>query len=167
MRLLRLFNEPLGRAALKAEGVSAELADGLDLLGISGVANLIASIKFAKYMELNDNEYVVTVATDSMDLYGSRLNELTLERGVYSGDQAQKDLDLLFGITLDHMKELTYYQAKSIHNLKYFTWIEQQGREVEELNAQWYDHGNYWEGTFAQVEEIDRLITEFNTRVGG
>ncbi len=166
MRLLRLFNEPLGRAVLKAGGVPPELADSLDLLGISGVANLIASIKFAKYLELNENEYVVTVATDSMQLYGSRLAELTAERGDYTQAQAQRDLDLLFSITLDHMKELTHYQAKSIHNLKYFTWIEQQGREVEELNAQWYDHQNYWEGTFAQLEEIDRLIAEFNRRVG-
>ena len=166
MRLLRLFNEPLGREALKSEGVPGDLVDRLDLLGISGVANVISAIKFAKYLELTENDYVVTIATDSMQLYESRLRELTEERGAYAGSQAQRDLDLLQNTTLDHMKELTYYDAKTIHNLKYFTWIEQQGRELEELNAQWYDHESYWSDTFGQVDEIDGLIGEFNERVG-
>ena len=166
MRLIRLFNEPLGRAALKAEGVPTGLVDSLDLLGISGIANVISSIKFAKYLELTEDDYVVTIATDSMQLYESRLAELTAERGEYSEAQAQRDLDMLFNITIDYTKELTYYQAKAVHNLKYFTWIEQQGRELPELNAQWYDHDRYWGGTFAQMEEIDGLIGEFNERVG-
>ena len=144
MRLLRLFNEPAGHAALKDCGVDPELVESLDLLGISGVGNLIASIKFAKYMELTEKDYVVTIATDSMDLYGSRLAELTAERGAYDDYQAQRDLQLRDCINIDNMKELTYYQAKSVHNLKYFTWIEQQGRELAELNRQWYDHDNYW-----------------------
>jgi hypothetical protein len=37
---------------------------------------------------------------------------------------------------------------------------------VEELNAQWYDHDSYWGDTFGQVDEIDRMITGFNKRVG-
>ncbi|MGW8188566.1 MAG: hypothetical protein ACWGNK_14910, partial [Desulfobacterales bacterium] len=55
---------------------------------------------------------------------------------------------------------------KTIHNLKYFTWIEQQGRDVNELDEQWYQHDLYWNGTFAQAEEIDALIEDFNGRVG-
>jgi cysteine synthase A len=166
MRLLRLFNEPDGRRALKDAGVDEALVDSLDLLGISGVGNLIASIKFAKYLELTEDDYVVTIATDSMDLYGSRLAELTAERGVYNGYDAQRDLQLRDDINIDNMKELTYYDAKSVHNLKYFTWIEQQGRELSELNQQWYDHDNYWNSTFAQADQIDELIMEFNDRVG-
>ena len=64
------------------------------------------------------------------------------------------------------MKELSYYEKKAIHNLKYYTWIEQQGKDVEELNDQWYNHENYWGNTFKQVDKIDELITEFNNRVG-
>jgi len=166
MRLLRLFNEPQGRAALKAEGVSPDLVDQLDLLGISGVGNVLAAIKFAKYNELTADDYVVTIATDSMELYSSRLAELTAERGAYSEAQAQRDLELLHSVAIDRMEELGYYDRKRIHNLKYFTWIEQQGRDVAELNAQWYDHRNYWGGTFDQLEEVDALIEEFNERVG-
>jgi cysteine synthase A len=67
-------------------------------------------------------------------------------------------------LSIDHFKELTYQDKKAIHNLKYFTWIEQQGKTVEELNAQWYDE-NYWPERFNIVPEWDRLIDEFNARV--
>jgi len=166
MRLLRLFNEPEGRSALIDAGIDADLVNQLDLLGISGISNLMASVKFAKYNELTSNDVVVTIATDSMDLYQSRLQELTAQHGAYSHDQAQRDLELLQTVSIDWMQELGYYDRKRIHNLKYYTWIEQQGRDINELNDQWYDHEAYWEGTFEQVAEIDARIEEFNTRVG-
>ena len=166
MRLLRLFNDVKGRRALVAEGVPAELASELDFLGISGIGNLIAAIKFAKYSELTEEDTVVTIATDSMQLYGSRLEELSRERGPYTDADAQRDIERAKSITVDHVKELSYYDRKTIHNLKYFTWVEQQGRDVDELNEQWYGHDRYWNGTFAQVAQIDALIEEFNDSVG-
>ena len=166
MRLLRLFNETQGRRALADEGVPQELISELDFLGISGIGNLVTSIKFAKYYELTEEDIVVTIATDSMQLYGSRLQELTAERGAYSEADAQRDLELARSLSIDYVKELSYYDRKRIHNLKYFTWVEQQGRDVQELNDQWYAHDRYWEGTFSQVEKIDGLIEEFNDRVG-
>ncbi|BCL62474.1 pyridoxal-5'-phosphate-dependent protein subunit beta [Desulfomarina profundi] len=166
MRLLRLFNEPEGRVALIAAGVQESLAENLDLLGISGIGNMVAAIKFAKYNELTEKDMVVSIATDSMQLYESRLKELENERGIYTDFQAQKDLELISAITMDHTEELSYYGRKTLHNLKYYTWVEQQGRTVEELNDQWYDHDNYWYSMFNQVDAIDELITDFNSRVG-
>jgi len=166
MRLIRLFNERVGRQALTAAGVPTDIAGCLDLLGISGVGNLIAAVKFAKYLELTASDWVVTVATDSMDLYRSRLHELVQERGAYGEREAERDVELLSSISIDHMKELTYYERKAIHNLKYFTWVEQQGRNVVELRAQWYEHGQYWGGTFALADRVDELITDFNRCVG-
>ena len=166
MRSLRLFNEPVGRQALLSSGVGAELVSQLDLLGISGIGNMAAAIKFAKYYELTEKDIVVSIATDSMQLYGSRIGELEQERGAYDEYQAQRDIELLHSITMDHTKELRYYDKKAIHNLKYYTWIEQQGREVEELNEQWDNHDAYWYDMFEQVDEIDQLITDFNSRVG-
>lgn len=166
IRLMRLFNEAAGQKALIAEGVDPCLVGQLDLLGISGIANMIASIKFAKYYELTGKDYVISVATDSMQLYGSRLADLEKQRGNYSETDAQRDIQLLHSSGTDHMKELGYYDKKRIHNLKYFTWIEQQGRNIDELEAQWYEHDNYWMGTFEQVDQIDSLISDFNERVG-
>ena len=165
MRLLRLFNEKNGRDLLKNAGVDSELVDNLDLMGISGVANVLAAIKFAKYNELTEKDYVVTIATDSLELYGSRLDELSAERGAYTSTNAERDMELLQGQTIDHIKELTYYDKKAVHNLKYFTWIEQQGRELEELNAQWYDHDNYWYSTMNEADAMDELINEFNDMI--
>ena len=88
-----------------------------------------------------------------------------MERGAYRESQAERDLELLAGIGIDHLKELTYYEKKAIHNLKYFTWVEQQGRNVAELRRQWTDHPGYWDQTFAQVDQLDELITAFNRRV--
>jgi cysteine synthase len=166
MRLLRLFNEPVGRRALIDAGVPQDLVDQLYLLGISGIGNLLASVKFAKYFELTEDDYVVTIATDSMQLYQSRLGELTAECGTYTGNQAQRDLELLTSLSIDYLQELGYYDRKRIHNLKYFTWIEQQGRDVQELNDQWYRHEQYWNGTFEQLDAVESLIHDFNDRVG-
>ena len=63
------------------------------------------------------------------------------------------------------MLELNYQGKKRIHNLKYYTWVEQQGRSVQELNDQWYDD-SYWTSVHAQAQEIDCLIDEFNERTG-
>ncbi len=34
----------------------------------------------------------------------------------------------LLGLKIDNMIEMNYYDKKRMHNLKYFTWIEQQGK---------------------------------------
>jgi len=50
--------------------------------------------------------------------------------------------------------------------LKYFTWIEQQGFELDELNSQWYDYPAYWERIQKMTPKIDALIKDFNEKVG-
>ncbi len=163
--LARLFNEPAGRAYLVEKGVPQELVDNLDLLGFSSIANTLMAIKFAKYYELGENDIVLTVWTDSMELYQSRLKEMHEEFGLYTErDAAADDARWLKGQTTDYMQELTYTARRRVHNLKYFTWVEQQGKTYEEIQQQWYDRG-YWTSFQQQVEEIDGLIAEFNERV--
>ena len=95
------------------------------------------------------------------------LAELTAERGEYNEMQAAIDYNLhLQGIKTDHTLELRYRDRKRIHNLKYYTWIEQMGKSVEELDAQWYDYPDYWDRIHRMVEPIDKLIEAFNERVG-
>ncbi len=166
IRLIRLFNEPVGREYLVSQGVPENIVGSLDLLGISSIGNVIASIKFAKYYELTERDVILTVFTDSMELYGSRLRELEEERGKYTKEQAARDFEMLMEIKTDHMQELGYYDRKRIHNLKYYTWIEQQGKNVEELNAQWYDYEEYWGEVHSMAPKIDELIKEFNDMVG-
>jgi len=167
MSLIRLFNEPAGQKFLASQGVEEKIISQLPLLGISSVANVLSAIKFAKYHELTEKDVVLTVFTDSMELYQTRLAELTEERGEYTEMQAAIDYNLhLQGIKTDHTLELRYQDRKRIHNLKYYTWIEQMGKSVEELDAQWYDYPAYWDRIHRLVEPIDKLIEAFNERVG-
>ena len=168
MNLLRLFNEQAGREYLvKDVGVSGDLVSQLDLLGISSIANVLMAIKFAKYYELTHNDLVLTVFTDSAQLYQSRLQEARKEQGEYRTQHAIRDFSQhLKAIKTDSMMELNYVDRKRVHNLKYFTWIEQQMFDLNELNRQWYDYDSYWGATQGLTPKIDELITKFNDRVG-
>jgi cysteine synthase len=166
VRLARLFNEPAGRDYLVGQGVPEGLVQKLDLLGFSGIANLSMAVKFAKYYELGKHDLVLTVLTDSMDLYRSRLQEMQAEHGDYTEVHAAADFArYLQGLATDGMLELRYPDRRRVHNLKYFTWVEQQGRTHRELVAQW-DDPEYWTRTQAQVPQIDGLIEAFNQKVG-
>ena len=84
-----------------------------------------------------------------------------------SGDASQSGRvyhRYLMGESMANIRELNYYDRKQIHNPKYFTRIEQQGKDLEELNAKWYDYPDYWDRIHRQVEDIDRLIEQFNDR---
>ncbi len=163
--LARLFNEPAGRAYLIKQGVPEALVSQLDLLGFSGIANLLMSIKMAKYYELGEHDIVLTVLTDSMELYQSRLKEMHEAHGEYTEQDAAVDYaHYLQGADLGNMLELRYTDRRRVHNLKYFTWVEQQGKNSDELRAQWYDRG-YWKRIQELVPQIDELIKAFNARV--
>lgn len=166
VNLSRLFNEPEGRKYLAKKGVPEEIISRLNLLGFSGISNLLSAIKFAKYNELSEKDVVLTVLTDSMELYGSRLSEMHAEYGEYTEAEAAEDYArYLIGQTTDNLQELSYVDRHRIHNLKYFTWVEQQGKTYEEIQQMWYDR-EYFTGVQQQVDEIDSLITDFNGRVG-
>jgi cysteine synthase A len=168
MSLIRLFNEPKGHTFLIDEiGVDESIVSKLHLLGISSIANILMSIKFSKYHELSSGDVVLTVATDSMEMYQSRLREAKVLHGAYTKEDAIRDYYLhLTGQKTDAMVELNYYDRKRVHHLKYFTWIEQQGFKTEELNRQWFDYDNYWGAIQAMTPKIDEMIIEFNQQVG-
>ena len=166
-RLLRLFNDPEGHKYLIEKlGVPADFVAKLPLLGISGIANMLCCIKMAKYYELTEHDVVATVGTDSSDMYQSRIKELEEQYGAYGEAPAAADYaEHLHGIRTDTMQELTYADRKRVHNLKYYTWVEQQGKTYEEINKQWYDE-HYWTDMHAQADAIDELINEFNEETG-
>jgi cysteine synthase len=165
MALIRLFNEPAGQAVLRDAGIDDATVGALGQLGISSVANLVAATKVAKWFELGPEDVILTVATDSIGMYRSRLAELEVEDGPFSHvDACVAHERHLLGSATDHMAELDHWDRKRIHDLKYFTWVEQQGKSVEELDAQWHDP-EYWTRIQRLVGPIDELITAFNERV--
>jgi cysteine synthase len=164
VKIVRLFNESAGQAYLRKKGIPDAVISSLNLLGFSGIANMLSAVKFAKYNELTENDVVLTVLTDSMELYGSRLEEYNQAFGPFTElDAAEAYAGALQGMAADALIELTYTERKRVHNLKYYTWVEQQAKSYEEIQAQWYDP-DYWTAVQRQVGDIDRKITEFNQK---
>jgi hypothetical protein len=68
---------------------------------------------------------------------------------------------IFHGQKLDWIEEGTRRNRNQWHNLKYFTWVEQQGKHVGELDAQ--RSQDFWEVQQAQVEKVDRLIEGYRS----
>ncbi len=163
MQLMRLFNEDEGHACLAREGIDESTIQSLGDIGISGICNLVASIKAARYYDMDSRDVIFTPLTDSMDLYSSRLLEMRATHGEYSSHLADQHYGrYLHGTGPDYVRELTYADRKALHNFKYFTWVEQQGRTSDDLRQLW--DTDFWREVFSQdvVDEWDRLIDAFN-----
>ncbi len=155
LRGLQLLQE--GGAALQAEGVAAELCAALPgVFGVSGVCNVLGAIKAARFYGFGSRDAVVTVATDGFDRYPSVLRRLDARLGPMDADEARRRLAIFRGQKSDYLLEGTRATRRRWHNQKYFTWVEQQGRGVEELRAQ--EDPAYWSAQRARVKDIDRQI---------
>ena len=165
MDIYRLFNEPDGIEYLKSIGIKDKDIANLQLFGISGIGNMLSAIKMAKYYEMESDDVVFTVLTDSSVMYKSRLLELDDQQGKFNPVEAARvHSGALLHQGIDNALELGYYDRLRIHNLKYYTWVEQQGKTYEELNEQWYNR-NYWKQIPAMADKIDKLIDKFNAEV--
>ena len=163
MQLMRLFNEDAGRELLASEGVADDMLDALPLLGLSSLCNLVAAIKTARYYDLDGRDVIFLPLTDAMSLYASRQVEMNEIHGEYDAKLANRHYArYLQGIVTDNLRELSYADRKALHNFKYYTWVEQQGRSADELRQLWDD--DFWVQVFSRdvVDEWDRLIEAFN-----
>jgi hypothetical protein len=157
VRGLQLFTE--GTEVLERRfGVGSKDASMLaSIFGISGVCNLLGAIKTAKYFGLGKKDVVVTVLTDDIGRYRSVMAWLTRKEGRMDEAKAVARLESIFhGATVDWIQEGTVHNRNRWHNLKYYTWVEQQGKTVEELDAQ-RDPG-WWIAHQRKVSELDEGI---------
>lgn len=165
MDIYRLFNEPAGISYLRKQGIKEADLKNLPLFGISGIGNLLGAIKMAKYYEMDENDVIFTILTDSSIMYTSRLKELQAQQGPFDETEAARILAAaLHHQGIENASELTYYDRLRIHNLKYYTWVEQQGKTYEELNRQWYDR-TYWKQIPPMAAKIDEMIEAFNKEI--
>ncbi len=165
MQLMRLFNEEAGLECLRREGVGEELLASLPLLGLSSLCNLVAAVKTARYYDMDARDVIFVPLTDAMNLYESRMHEIRETEGEYTARMADRHYGrYLQGITTDHVRELNYSDRKALHNFKYFTWVEQQGKSSDELRQLW--DKDFWSRVFSTgvVDEWDRLIEAFNEK---
>ncbi len=158
---LQMLTDAPGKAALTAAGADPGVVETLSqIVGISGVCNILGAIKTAKHFSFGPKDLVVTVCTDNIARYHSVMADLTAHYGPMDQAVAANRLRSIFhGQKLDWIQDGTPLNRARWHNLKYFTWVEQQGKTVDELNAQ--RSQDYWRAKRAEVAETDRLIQEY------
>jgi cysteine synthase A len=148
-----------GSDLLASEGVDPKVAESWsDVFGISGVCNVLGAIKTARFYGLGPKDAVVTVATDGFDRYPSVLQRLSREQGPMNRDEARRRLSIFRGQKSDWILEGTREVRRRWHNQKYFTWVEQQGKTVDDLRAQ--EDPAFWISHQERASVIDRRIVE-------
>ncbi|MBN1423617.1 pyridoxal-phosphate dependent enzyme [Candidatus Fermentibacteria bacterium] len=129
-----------------------------EIFGISGVCNVLGAIKTAKYYRLGPQDLIVTVCTDARDRYGSVMAQLTDTFGPMDETEAAVRFVSIFGRQkTDWIQEGDRATRLRWHHLKYYTWVEQHGKDIKELDAQLSQE--YWVAHQERIQEIDRLIT--------
>ena len=158
---LQLLTNEIGWNTLeKRFSVPGEsLRDLASIFGISGVCNLLGAIKTAKYYRLGKEDLIVTVCTDDIGRYHSVMKWLDEKVGVMDEAEATaRAAGIFHGAGFDWIQEGTRHNRNRWHNLKYYTWVEQQGKTVEELDAQ--KAPDWWVAHQRKANEIDELIKE-------
>ncbi|MDY7099657.1 MAG: pyridoxal-phosphate dependent enzyme [Actinomycetota bacterium] len=163
-----LFNTEAGHRHLTERvGVDPDLVERLPALGLSSICNVLAAIKTAKQCRLGVDDIVMTVATDGAELYLSERDKyvgLHHPDGFGAADAAAAHARHLEGVTTDHLLEMTSVDRDRIFNLGYFTWVEQQGIDIEHFDAR-RDQA-FWRGLHHAIDAWDPMIDEINARTG-
>ncbi|WP_432662163.1 pyridoxal-phosphate dependent enzyme [Wukongibacter baidiensis] len=158
---LQLLTDEVGKEyLLSAVGVDKKSIEMMsEIFGISGVCNLLGAIKTAKYFDMTDRDVIFTVCTDAIDRYHSVMKQLDEAYGEMDTTKAAVRYESIFkNVKLDYIEEGTYKNRLRWHNLKYYTWIEQQGKTIEELNAQ--KRQDYWIEIQQSIEAFDAKLEE-------
>jgi cysteine synthase len=167
-QLLILFNTDVGRDYLtRRRKVPSDVVAKLADLGLSSICNILAAIKTARHFGLGSQDVLVTVATDGAAMYGSEVERLSAIHypdgfdAVSAGESFGRNL---LGAATDNLLELTLTDRERIFNLGYFTWVEQQGVNLEEFTAR--RDQQFWKDLREIVPVWDRMIEELNARTG-
>jgi len=163
-----LFNTDAGREWLARErGLSEHTLHQLESFGLSGLCNVLASIKLARARRLGPDDAILTVATDGAALYVSE-KEKTLREEFPGGFDARAAAET-FASAIgeagpEDLEELDAVGRDRIFNLGYFTWVEQQGVTLEDFERR-RDQA-FWLGLRERFAFWDGRIEAFNRETG-
>jgi hypothetical protein len=164
---LQLLAEAKGRETLvKRYGADEALVEQLgDMFGVSGICHILGSIKTAKAYNLGENDVIVTAAADSLDRYHSIVARSQKAWGKLDEASASARIEAVFhGVKTDWVQHATPHIKQRWHNLKYYTWVEQQGKTVKELDAQ--RDPAWWEQHQQMVSAIDERLLAARQEAG-
>lgn len=144
-------------------GVSAKVARSLvGIFGISGIGNILASIKMARYLDLSARETVVTVATDGFDRYPSVMVDLGKRMGRLGDGAIDDRLLARWGKDAFHGAD-----AEEILDVR---GSAQKDRLYKQKAQMWTRFGysrayldqmkkmDFWEKEYKEIPAIDREI---------
>ena len=158
-----IFNTEIGQKYLiEKKGLEDKLVKRFPEFGFSSIANILASIKLAKYMNLSSDDAILTVATDGADLYSTELEKIKKDFvGLYDTTACAELYGQYFqGSTTDHMLELSQRDKERIFNLGYYTWVEQQGIDLSHFEARRYQ--GFWDQHLQNMLDLDEEVDKFN-----
>jgi cysteine synthase A len=162
-----VFNSDSGRRYLGERGISSDLVASLRFIGLSGVANILAAIKLAKYHNLGEADAVLTLATDGARLYESERQAYLARHfpaGFQDADAASLAARHLDAVTTDHMLELSEADRNRIFNLGYYTWVEQRGVPLADFEKR--RRQGFWRDLRELLPVWDDLIQSANADAG-
>jgi len=162
---LQLLTDPVGMEYLAGRAGIAEetVREMATLFGISGVCNVLGAIKTARYYRMGSNDNIVTVLTDTIDRYHSVMGALDDRFGKMDAGKAESRLAGIFhSAKLDYIQEGTVNNRDRWFNLKYYTWVEQQGKTVAELNVQ--KSQSWWAEERSSIQDVDNRLSEARKR---
>ena len=163
-----LFNNTVGHAYLQdRRGVPADIIEQLSLFGLSSICNIISAIKVALFYEMGPDDVVVTVATDSADMYGTEREKVLAQN--FNGNFQEVNAAEVFGEHLlgagvDHLMELGKLEQDRIFNLGYYTWVEQQGVSLDDFQVR--RSQKFWRSLRNLIPAWDERIEELNYKTG-
>ncbi len=163
-----LFQTDVGRTHLAKEfGLDEEILDSMQHFGYSSFCNMLSAIAYAKRHNLDENDMVITVATDGSAMYNSGRQPI-IDRD-FGGTFTEADAAVVVARHLEDptvhtLVELDQRGRDRIFNLGYFTWVEQLGIDIDTFEAR--RSQSWWDGLVPAVAAWDELILDFNERTG-
>ncbi len=158
------FNTTAGRSYLADyRGIGQEDIAALSDLGLSSLANILGAIKYAKYQDLGTDDVVLTVATDAAAMYQTELGIADKKYHAGKFDQvlaAETFGRAVLGATTDHMIELTRPERERVFSLGYYTWVEQQGIDLDHFDQR--RDQSFWNDMMSLLPVWDGMIDAFN-----
>jgi hypothetical protein len=147
--------------------VDPGVVESLSSLGLSSICNVLAAIKTARHLQMDEHDAVITVATDGAEMYATERDKTIAKHfgGTFGTTAAATAFaEHVLGAGSDNLLELTDRDRRRIFNLGYFTWVEQQGVPIADFVAR--RDQEFWRGLRSRLAAWDEMIVEFNRAAG-
>lgn len=158
MEMFRLVASNFGRKILSDFIEADDYGFLSSIFGISGIANVLGAIKTARYYGLGSSDNVFTIATDARERYLSVLNTIEARERITTLNETKKTFERFVGADNVWVTEGTKTNRRRWHNLKYYSWVAEHGKSLEEFNQM--ENLKFWDRQREKIREIDKKIIE-------